>query len=241
MPANDIHPVRLTLMQVGYGLPSAMPFVAYLVTMSDGTQVLIDSGLPDVLPRPEELPPNFEVVRGASVAEQLATIGLTPDDIDILVCTHFDFDHCGQNPAFTRAQYVVQRSHFASLAVDHRYDKTRAQWDLPRERYWFIDGDTELFPGLDLIETSGHSIGHQSARIRLPNTGPVLLTVDAVGTSDRFNTEYEGRSVDSDRAASMVSTRKLLALVEREPSTLVIFGHDVPQWAALKKLPQFYD
>ncbi len=241
MAGTDIHPLRLTLMQVGYGLPSAMPFVAYLIDMSDGTRILIDSGLPDVLPSADQLPPGFVVVRGESVAEQLAHIGVQPDDIDLLVCTHFDFDHCGQNPAFRRAKYVVQRSHFDSLPSDRRYDKTRPQWDQPLDRYQFVSGDSELLPGVELIETSGHAIGHQSVRVRLPDTGPVLLTVDAVGTRDRFNRAYEGRSVDSDRAASIASTRKLLALVEREPSTLVIFGHDVEQWAALKKLPEFYD
>lgn len=241
MAADDNHPIRLTLMQVGYGLPSAMPFVAYLIEMSDGTRILIDSGLPDVLPSADQLPPDFIIIRGESVAAQMARIGLAPDDINLLVCTHFDFDHCGQTLAFQRAKVVVQRAHFDSLARDRRYDKTRAQWDLPLERYQWVDGDSELVPGVSLIETSGHAIGHQSVLVHLPHTGPVLLTIDAVGQRDRFNRSYTGRSVDSDRAASIASSHKLLALVEREPSMLVIFGHDAEQWNALRKLPEYYD
>ena len=41
--------------------------------------------------------------------------------------------------------------------------------------------------------------------------------------------------------AIRASTNKLLDLVEREKVGLVIFGHDVEQWAGLKKLPEFYE
>ena len=44
-----------------------------------------------------------------------------------------------------------------------------------------VDGDTELLPGVTLIETSGHAPGHQSVLVRLPKTGAVLLVIDAVG------------------------------------------------------------
>jgi len=56
----------------------------------------------------------------------------------------------------------------------------RPQWDQPIERIRLVDGDTELLPGLELIETSGHVPGHQSVLVRLPKTGAVLLTIDAV-------------------------------------------------------------
>jgi N-acyl homoserine lactone hydrolase len=48
-----------------------------------------------------------------------------------------------------------------------------------------VDGDTELLPGLTLLETSGHTPGHQSVLVRLPQTGPVLLAIDAV-VMERF-------------------------------------------------------
>lgn len=38
-------------------------------------------------------------------------------------------------------------------------------------RIRLVDGDTELLPGLELIETSGHVPGHQSVLVRLPKTG----------------------------------------------------------------------
>jgi N-acyl homoserine lactone hydrolase len=109
------------------------------------------------------------------------------------------------------------------------------------ERIRLVDGDTELLPGLELIETSGHVPGHQSVLVRLPKTGAVLLTIDAVpfGAGWSRNAHEDGSNPDGEK--SRASTTKLLDLVEREHIGLVIFGHDAEQWKALKKAPEFYE
>jgi N-acyl homoserine lactone hydrolase len=104
-----------------------------------------------------------------------------------------------------------------------------------------VDGDTELLPGLELIETSGHVPGHQSVLVRLPKTGAVLLTVDAVPFGGAFTREQPDEGSNPDGEASRPSTLKLLDLVEREHIGLVIFGHDEEQWKGLKKLPEYYE
>ena len=109
------------------------------------------------------------------------------------------------------------------------------------ERIRLVDGDTELLPGLELIETSGHVVGHQSVLLRLPKTGPVLLTVDAVPFAAGFTRDAPNDDSDPDAAAIHASTIKLLDLVEREHIGLVIFGHEQAQWEELKKLPEFYE
>ena len=109
-------------------------------------------------------------------------------------------------------------------------------------RIRLVDGDTELLPGLELIETSGHVPGHQSVLVRLPKTGAVLLTVDAVPFAAGFTRdEQEDDGSNPDAAAIRASTIKLLDLVEREHIGLVIFGHDQEQWQTLKKAPEFYE
>ena len=111
-------------------------------------------------------------------------------------------------------------------------------------RIRLVDGDTELLPGLELIETNGHVPGHQSVLVRLPKTGAILLTVDAVPFAASFTRDVPddgSRSpLGADDAAIRASTIKLLDLVEREQIKLVIFGHDTAQWDTLKKAPAFY-
>jgi N-acyl homoserine lactone hydrolase len=226
---------RLYLMQVGSMPEYQIPIVCYLVQTGDGRNILIDSGLPEIIPDDVS-----EFVNGRNVIEQLASIGLNPDDIDTVISTHYDGDHAGRHAAFTKAQFVVQRAHHADAASNPRYASIRPQWDQPVERLRLVDGDTGLLPGLELIETSGHVPGHQSVLVRLPQTGAVLLTIDAVPFAEGFVRDKPDDGSDPDAAAIRASTNKLLDLVEREQIGLVIFGHEGEQWAGLKTLPDYY-
>src|SRR6266480_3789416 len=98
MNTNNAAPQRLYLMQVASIPERNLPFVCYLVQTGDGTNVLIDSGLPGEL----QLPPGMPMpIMGKDVLEQLAQIGLRASDINMLICTHFDPDHSGHHAAFT--------------------------------------------------------------------------------------------------------------------------------------------
>ena len=227
---------RLYLMQVGSMPEYEIPIVCYLVQTDDGKNILIDSGLPEVMPEGET---DFE--NGQDVIEQLASIGLKPGDIDTVISTHYDIDHAGRHAAFTQAQYVVQHVHHADAASNPRFAPLRPEWDQPLERIRLVDGDTELLPGLELIETSGHVPGHQSVLVRLPKTGAVLLTVDAVPFRAGFTRDEQDDGSNPDAEAIHASTIKLIDLVEREQVGLVIFGHEKDQWEELKKLPEYYE
>src|SRR5215813_2356603 len=227
---------RLYLMQVGSMPQYRIPIVCYLVQTGDGKHMLIDSGLPEMIPEGEA---GFE--NGRDVIEQLASIGLKPDDIDTVISTHYDLDHAGRHAAFTKAQYIVQRAHHLDAATNPRFAAIRSQWDQPMERIRLVDGDTELLPGLELIETSGHVPGHQSVLVRLPKTGTVLLTIDAVPFGEGFTRDKQDDGSNPDAEAIRASTNKLLDLVEREQVGLVIFGHEHEQWEGLKKLPEYYE
>ena len=228
-------PQRLYLMQVGSVPEYQIPIVCYLVQTGDGKNILIDSGLPEILP---EGYLDFE--NGQNVIVQLAGLGLQPDDIDTVISTHYDGDHAGRHAAFTKAQYIVQRLHHVDAATNPRFAGIRSQWDQPMARIRLVDGDTELLPGLELIETSGHVPGHQSVLVRLPETGAILLTVDAVPFSASFTRDVQDDGSNPDAQAIHVSTVKLLDRVEQEHIGLVIFGHDKEQWETLKKAPAFY-
>src|SRR5262249_33433095 len=160
--------------------------VCYLVQTEDGNNILIDSGLPEIMPEGET-----EFENGQDVIEQLASIGLKGDDIDTVISTHYDIDHAGRHAAFTKAHYVGQRVHHLDAASTPRFAATRPQWDQPIERIRLIDGDTQLLRGLELIETSGHVVGHQSVLVRLPKTGAVLLTIDAVAFREGFRRDEQ--------------------------------------------------
>jgi N-acyl homoserine lactone hydrolase len=227
---------RLYLMQVGSMPEYQIPIVGYPVQTDDGKNILVDSGLPAIIPEDQR-----EFVNEHMLLEQLTTIGLQPDNINMVISTHYDFDHSGNHGAFTKATYIVQRSHHEHTPGNARYAATRPQWDQPMERIRLVDRDTELLPGLELIETSGHVPGHQSVLVRLPKTGAVLLTIDAVAFRQGFVRDLADDGSNPDAEAIRASTNKLLDLVERDKVGLVIFGHDQEQWKGLKKLPEYYE
>jgi N-acyl homoserine lactone hydrolase len=246
MTTTSTAPKRLYLLQLAAAtmpLPTGQTLDlsagCYLVQTGDGKNILIDSGFPaDHVPLPEA--PPFK--RGKNVIEHLAELGLQPGDIDLLVCTHFDVDHAGFHDAFTKAELIVQREHYELARSGHpRFAGARAHWDHPALRYRLIEGDTEILPGLILLETSGHTPGHQSVLVYLPRTGPVLLTIDAVALQRLFTPGRQAWPMDDNEEQLRASTRKLLDIVEREHVALVIFGHDGEQWRALKKTPAYYD
>ena len=114
---------RLYLMQVGIMPEYQIPIVCYLVQTGDGKNILIDTGLPEILPEGET-----EFENGKDVIEQLVSLGLKPDDIDIVVSTHYDGDHAGRHAAFTKAHYIVQRVHHLDAATNPRFAEIRSQW-----------------------------------------------------------------------------------------------------------------
>jgi N-acyl homoserine lactone hydrolase len=77
--------------------------------------------------------------------------------------------------------------------------------------------------------------------VRLPKTGAILLTIDAVPFAAGFTRDEQDDGSNPEAEAIRASTIKLLDLVEREHIGLVIFGHENEQWEGLKKLPEYYE
>jgi N-acyl homoserine lactone hydrolase len=216
------------------GDPLEMSMGCYLVQTPD-RNILIDTGAPPELRMPGAGP-------GTNVLQHLEALGLGPGDVDIVVSSHLDVDHVGHHDAFPDAEHVVQRSQYERARSGHpRFAGGRAHWDHPALRYRLVEGDTELLPGLTLIETGGHTVGHQSVLVRLPRTGPVLLAVDAVALAQQFILERTLAPVDEDLEGLVASTRRLLDLVESEGVKMVVFHHDGSQWRSLRRSPAYYD
>jgi len=220
------------------------PVAAFLIQLDDGTNVLVDTGLsPDHIADPEARIPGPDVVVAMTpeddIRYQLSLIDVDPSDVDHVVVTHFDFDHCGGNRFFPHATFVVQREQY-------EYAKATPQrcfpqdWDLPELDYRLVEGDQELLPGVELVTTPGHAPGHQSVVVRgLPNTGTAILASDAAHT----HVEFEQERVEGTPAPETIlaSIRKLKAIRDAEAAT-VLLCHDADAWrSSYRLLPAYYD
>ncbi len=210
----------------------------YLIRTATGRTILVDTGNPAALIGQPTADPWWGLLNDTrpedDVVPRLAALGIAPRDVDLLVSTHFDFDHCGRHDLFagTGITSVVQRRHLDTVRGDPRFDP--ALWDLPGIEYQAVDGDTELEPGLRLIASSGHVIGHQSVYVETAG-GPVLLAIDAISTAEQLDLkQFPDDYPDPDEARR--SRDRLVALAAETGASLV-FGHDGEQWATLPKSP----
>lgn len=237
--------MQLYFLYLGTMQPGNIPVPGYLIRTADKMNILVDTGWPRSFVESPQHPPGLtiEIRPEDTVTARLADIGLTPSDIHYLVCTHLDDDHCGNHDLFPHAELIIQRQHYVLAKQGHpRFAANRDAWDHPALRYRTVEGDTELVPGVILLETSGHVPGHQSLLVRLPKTGNVLLAADAVmhhSMADAATREIYITDMD-DEAGIRRSTQKVADVARREEAALVIYGHDTEQWAGLRLSPEFY-
>ena len=210
----------------------------YLIRAASGRTLLVDTGNPvSVIGQPTAAPwwdhPN-DTRPQDDLVQRLAELGITPGDVDLLISTHFDFDHCGRHDAFAGSGItsLVQREQLDVARDESRFDS--ALWDIPGIAYTPVDGDVELEPGLRLIASSGHAIGHQSVYLETADR-PVLLAIDAISIPEQI-TMKQFPSTTPDPEAALRSRDKLVALAA-ETGAFLLMGHDAQQWATLPKSP----
>ena len=181
--------------------------------------------------------------------DQCRGIGVRPEDVRYLLQSHLHLDHTGAVGRFPRATTFVQRIEHEYAHAPDWFSKAayiRQDFDKPGVDWKFLGGEyTDNFDlfgdgAIRMIFTPGHSPGHQSFLVRLPNTGPVLLTIDAAYTMDHWEERALPGLVCSSVDAAR-SVRKLRRIAE-ETGAMVVTGHDPVLWRSFQHAPaSFYD
>src|ERR1700749_2232141 len=154
------------------------PVHGFVVTHPGGA-VLVDTGVVG----PQDVLDDWRVVN-RSVADALAELDMSPADIGLVINTHLHFDHCGQNAVFRHAPFYVQR---AELDRARRDSPRLSDWfDFMGARFELLDGDAEILPGLSVIATPGHTVGHQCVVAAAGDGSLDLLIGDAAYTPREY-------------------------------------------------------
>ena len=148
-----------------------------LLVRARGKNILVDTGLGDKWDA--KFADMFAMDRTPPLYDSLKAQGLTAEGIHMVINTHLHFDHCGGNtmhddgalaPAFPKAKYFVQRGEYEDAARAN--ERTRASYrkenftPIAHVNQWeFLDGDTELLPGVSVVVTDGHTRYHQAVKI----------------------------------------------------------------------------
>ena len=175
------------------------------------------------------MPPGDHVLSG------LKAVGLGPDDIDVVVCSHLHTDHCGCNEFFKKATIFVHARELEAAkkpeAANSGYFS--ADWDHPIPMKMFetqtdIFGDSKIV----LIPLVGHSPGTTGALIKLDKSGEFLLTSDAASVRANLDNDIVPRNTWNPELflKSFAEIRRIEA-----GGATVICSHDSAQWDSLRK------
>jgi N-acyl homoserine lactone hydrolase len=178
---------------------------------------------------------------GDNVVTALSGLGLSCDDVDVVLCSHLHPDHCGCNAFFKRATFVIHRKEIeAALAPGaEAAGYLAAEWqnDSPTEP---LDGERDLFGDgrIVLLPLPGHTPGTVGALVGLDRTGEFLLAADTVSLRATLDTGIVPRNTWNAEAltASLAEVRRIEA-----GGATVLCGHDAAQWDTLRKGADAYD
>jgi glyoxylase-like metal-dependent hydrolase (beta-lactamase superfamily II) len=219
----------------------SMDFVdtCYLIKHKQGW-FLWDTGIPDaVASMPNGLAPADPKAvtwkRPKTLAAQLEQIGVKPADVKAMGVSHTHPDHIGNVEMFPQATLYVQK-------VEYDWPGTNNEPRFkPSHPVELLAGDKDVFGdgSITVLSTPGHTPGHQSLLVKLPKTGAVVLSGDAV----HFKSNWENRRVPVNNVSkdqSVASMQKIADTLDREKGQLWI-NHDKAQRDGQKMSPEFYD
>ena len=218
-----------------------MDFVdtCYLIKHTQGW-FLWDTGIADaVAAMPNGLAPADPKAvtwrRPKTLAAQLEQIGVKPSDIKTMGVSHTHPDHIGNVEMFPQATLYVQKTEYDWPGANN---EPRFKPSHPVE---LLSGDKDVFGdgSLTILSTPGHTPGHQSLLVKLPKTGAVVLSGDAVHFKDNWDNRRVP-SMNANKEQSAASMQKIADTLDKEKGQLWI-NHDKTQRDSQKMSPEFYE
>jgi N-acyl homoserine lactone hydrolase len=207
----------------------------YLIRHGDA-YMLWDTGMPGALVGHPDVDPVMTVTLHERIVDQLARIGVRPEQVSIVGISHYHGDHTGQARDFPGARLLMGAADLAAL----RGRPAAGQADLAR---WLsgggqlteVQGDLDVFGdgSVVMLNLPGHTPGHHGLLVRL-GSGPVMLS----GDTYHFTAQVAHRGVppfNTNRAESLASMDRFDRLA-RNLHARIIIQHEP---ADVAKLPAF--
>lgn len=178
---------------------------------------------------------------GDNLIDNLACIGITPDDVDVVVCSHLHPDHCGCNSFFRKATFLAHRDEVAAAEAEGAEGQGYLPLDwMPPSPYRTFDGQYDVFGDgrIVLVPVPGHTPGMTGARIALERDGTFFLASDSAALKVHLDREFAPKNTwNVDAAVTSLAEIKRL----ENAGATVLCGHDDAQWQTLRKGADAYE
>jgi N-acyl homoserine lactone hydrolase len=184
------------------------------------------------------------VTQARQLLPQLAEVGYTPADIKYLALSHYHGDHVANANSFAGSTWLARKAErdrmFAAEPIPRSDPANYAA--LKNAKTIIIDKDEyDVFGDGRVIlkSTPGHTPGHQVLFLKLPKTGPVVLSGDLYHYPEE-RTLNRLPVADFDKQQTAASRAALDVFLKKTGAQLWI-QHDITGNAKLKKAPAFYE
>jgi glyoxylase-like metal-dependent hydrolase (beta-lactamase superfamily II) len=137
---------------------------------------------------------------------------------------------------FPQSMLLIQKAEFDWAFAPGKKPPFKAERPMRQ-----LEGDLDVFGdgSVTIVSTPGHTPGHQSLLVHLPNTGWVVLSGDAAHFKDNWD-HRRVPSINTSAEQTQASFKRLADLIAEKKAQLWI-NHDLPQSRGQKHAPQFYD
>ena len=201
----------------------------YLIKHGD-QYLLWDTGMPSALLSHPDVNPAMTVTLHASLVDQLARIGVRPEQINLVGISHYHGDHTGQARDFPKARLLMGAADLAVL----RGRPAAGQADLA---HWLsgggqvteVQGDLDVFNdgSVVMLNLPGHTPGHHGLLVRLAS-GPVMLSGDTYHFTEQvahrgvppFNTNRAESLASMDRFDRLAHNLHARVIIQHEPADI---------------------
>jgi len=177
---------------------------------------------------------------------QLAEVGYAPADITYLALSHCHWDHTANANDFAGATWLVRQQErdamfsqppaFARCLTPETFGALqKSKTVILKDDEYDVFGDGTVI----LKSAPGHTPGHQVLFLKLPKTGPIVLSGDLYHYPEE-RAQHQVPKTDFNREQTAASRATIEAFLKKTGAQLWI-QHDLTANAKLKKAPAFYD
>ena len=175
--------------------------------------------------------------RADVIDKQLEKLGYKVEDVKIVITSHSHLDHIGNIEMFPNAVHVIQKQELYQAWWPEKFQRggahVMADYDNAREfNYMELKGDYDLFGdgSVMIYSTPGHTMGHQSVKVKLPKTGTVILSQDAIWMEENLEGYPAGLNYSVLDYTTSLNKLKLMRDVE---GAKMWFGHSGKQYGEM--------
>ncbi len=236
--------------------------VGFFVVMHPKGNVLFDTGNNDkILTDPSYWGPFFKalnpvVTPDIAIDVQLGKIGLKPDDIKYVVVGHLHLDHGGNVGKFPNSTVIVQKDEIRNafwpepgtagpyIPGDVAPLRSAMGEAMPNKgKMVQLTGDMDIFGDGSVVVKRwvGHTPGSQMLLVRLPKTGPIILTSDNVYFKENVEKNILPNVTLAYDPAGILRAYEWIRYMQATEKADFFTAHDPDAFKSLKKPPEFYE